>query len=809
MRAQHRLWFATFVSVWAWTGQGLGSARAATFSLKAVKVNAISIEATNDVAVFPGDEITVECFLSGWDTDVPGGGLDTYQFTIDGINSYFTGTSGRVFPVGFAAPPDLTYCDPQNPVCPPSTPDCRNMLDGTSRCTHRCETHSDCPPAYNLCQPEGVCTDPEHNPGPYAFVDASRPDFAHYGAGGIWVVRNSFTIQYAYGSAAASFHPPDPGTPVYAGTLILEVSGDAAGTFVIQFDDTILDPNGSSRTFVVVDGAAGTIPVIGEPLRIAVGEPQDPPGGGATFSLKAVKVNGVPIEATNHVMVWAGDVITADCFLSNWNANAPGGGLDTYQFTIDGVNSFFSGTSGRVFPVGYGAPPDVTYCTNPNPMCPPETPHCRYMLDGTSRCSLRCDVDADCPSEYPECRPEHVCTTDDHNPGAYAFVDASRPDFAHFGASGIWIVRNAFTIQYVYGSTAASFNPIDPGVPAYVGTLTLEVSADAAGIFVIQFDDAVRDPVGTSHTFMVIGDAGDFFPLTGEPLTIEVIDPQHPPGGGATYSIKAVKVNGVPIVPTNNVAVRPGAVVTAEVFLSGWNRNQPGGKLNTYQFTIDGINSYFSGPSGHVFPMGYNAPWDVHECSSPNPICPVETPDCRDMLDGTSRCTIRCTTSADCPFEFPTCRATHVCAGPGHDPDDYQLIDTAKPDYVFGGLGAVAVVRNDYTIQFVYGATMPSDPVVEDLGFPYYVGTLMLGVSDDALGMFVIGIDESEGSPESRSYVELDEPGNVFFAGGVPLSINVVTVDPIPTVSGWGLAILALAMLTGAKVRSLSRSTDS
>jgi len=78
MRAQHRLWFATFVSVWAWTGQGLGSARAATFSLKAVKVNAISIEATNDVAVFPGDEITVECFLSGWDTDVPGGGLDTY-----------------------------------------------------------------------------------------------------------------------------------------------------------------------------------------------------------------------------------------------------------------------------------------------------------------------------------------------------------------------------------------------------------------------------------------------------------------------------------------------------------------------------------------------------------------------------------------------------------------------------------------------------------------------------------------------------------------------------------------------------------
>jgi hypothetical protein len=56
---------------------GTNSLDAATFSLKAVKLNDAPITPTNHVSVRPGDTIVAELFVQGWDADLPGTALST------------------------------------------------------------------------------------------------------------------------------------------------------------------------------------------------------------------------------------------------------------------------------------------------------------------------------------------------------------------------------------------------------------------------------------------------------------------------------------------------------------------------------------------------------------------------------------------------------------------------------------------------------------------------------------------------------------------------------------------------------------
>ncbi|MCH7592390.1 MAG: hypothetical protein IH989_06400, partial [Planctomycetes bacterium] len=124
-------------------------------------------------------------------------------------------------------------------------------------------------------------------------------------------------------------------------------------------------------------------------------------------------------------------------------------------------------------------------------------------------------------------------------------------------------------------------------------------------------------------------------------------------GQNATLSLKAVQVNGVSITRANTISVNPGDVVTAEIFIRDWTRTVE--RLLSYQTAINRA-SFASGTRGTVLPLGWDAP-------------PTDD--------------IGCTTSADCPAEFPVCEVilaqNGICVGPNHDPSQGVFIDGTRP----------------------------------------------------------------------------------------------------------------------------------
>ncbi|MFH1107906.1 MAG: IPTL-CTERM sorting domain-containing protein [Planctomycetota bacterium] len=180
-------------------------------ALVAVEVNGEPIPPTRDVHVRPGDRIETHVRFSGWDSLV--NGVRVYQAALDLRAGSVMGASGTVLPVGWDAPLE--------PV--------------------GCATASDCPPAYAICMAfafGGICVGPNHDPEDGVYIDVSRPDFILSGLAGFFVVNtNSLaSIRYA-GIAEERVGMLDQGVPRYAGTLMLDASEDACGTFHFKFDD--------------------------------------------------------------------------------------------------------------------------------------------------------------------------------------------------------------------------------------------------------------------------------------------------------------------------------------------------------------------------------------------------------------------------------------------------------------------------------------------------------------------------------------------------------------------------------------------
>jgi hypothetical protein len=132
----------------------------------------------------------------------------------------------------------------------------------------------------------------------------------------------------------------------------------------------------------------------------------------------------------------------------------------------------------------------------------------------------------------------------------------------------------------------------------------------------------------------------------------------------ATVSLKAVAKNGIPITPTNSVAVARGDIVTAEVYLYGWG-NPPfdppdnTGLVSTYQVTLAGkAGARSSGNcSGHcnnafIAPLGWNAPLDKNPCP------------CEDAC-------------------YPTCDSFYGCVSSTFHPEQMAGINAVRSDYIF------------------------------------------------------------------------------------------------------------------------------
>lgn len=138
--------------------------------------------------------------------------------------------------------------------------------------------------------------------------------------------------------------------------------------------------------------------------------------------------------------------------------------------------------------------------------------------------------------------------------------------------------------------------------------------------------------------------------------------------GEATLSLKAVAKNGVVIMPTNSLSIAANDVITADIFLSGWN-NPPfdggTGTLSTFQVTLLGQESVLSGgicPGGcnshYILPLGWVAAVEKD-------MCPCDDP---------------------C---FSICNPAYGCVGSNFNTNSIARIDHTRFDWIFRGFDAI------------------------------------------------------------------------------------------------------------------------
>jgi len=151
----------------------------------------------------------------------------------------------------------------------------------------------------------------------------------------------------------------------------------------------------------------------------------------------------------------------------------------------------------------------------------------------------------------------------------------------------------------------------------------------------------------------------------------------------ATFSLKAVKKNGVPIAPTNDISVVPGDTITAELRAFGWGHpkfdagNGDTGLVRTYQAQLDGRAGVQSSGAGHglVLPDGWDAPLIRINCP-----CNVDP-------------------------NYPVCNPAYGCVGPTFNPTLMASITTARPDFILSTFLNYPGVAVD-SLDLKWGATI-------------------------------------------------------------------------------------------------------
>lgn len=284
------------------------------------------------------------------------------------------------------------------------------------------------------------------------------------------------------------------------------------------------------------------------------------------------------------------------------------------------------------------------------------------------------------------------------------------------------------------------------------------------------------------------------------------------PASASVIEIKAVAVNGVPIVRTPTVQARPGDVIEADLFLSDWENDLPSeALLRGVQVVMDSA-AWVSGTSGAVTPAFYNRAPQGFLCDD-YPVC-VEEDSC--VFNGIeSLCEPnRCVTDADCGPTWPICSGprgtSSYCVGPGDilQPGAF-FIDRSRPDLVFAGLTAFHIIANDSFLTTYASGADSAATSIPDPGRPVYLGTLPLGVSTiesfwgEASGVFTIAPLDVDGTSAVFTDTSVRPPRPTL----IPLTVRIVQPEPepesIPAVSEWGMAAMVLALLVVARIANL------
>jgi len=181
----------------------------------------------------------------------------------------------------------------------------------------------------------------------------------------------------------------------------------------------------------------------------------------------------------------------------------------------------------------------------------------------------------------------------------------------------------------------------------------------------------------------------------------------------------AAKIEFVPVTASGSHAIRGdeivlvggGQEVTLEIRVSNWNPDL----LRIFQVHLD-MAGFESGDAGTAFPLGWDRDYHMVPC-----IDYLDCPDGQVCYDAWAR-----------------------CGGPDHSPELGWFIDLARTDYVFHGVpsindGSDGVDLLEYRLGDVVIAP-GAEPAYAPP--PRYGGTLILTVSEDAVGTFTIDFIE-------------------------------------------------------------------
>lgn len=201
-----------------------------------------------------GQHVIFEIFISGWDPDGDGTPkLRSYQASIDEAG-FTSGTQGSLTPA-------LLPCVQDSECVPVFGGAC--FLTGI-----KCVTDADCllPDFGDVCAGPRcaffVDADAFCEPG---YILSKRADFMFGGGPNLGGVDLTL-LGFRFGAAAqvAAAEATDTGVAMYAGTLVLDVSVDAAGTFTVGFlataDTLLIDPGSNAITPIELMSALVTIP---------------------------------------------------------------------------------------------------------------------------------------------------------------------------------------------------------------------------------------------------------------------------------------------------------------------------------------------------------------------------------------------------------------------------------------------------------------------------------------------------------------------------------------------------------------------
>lgn len=231
------------------------SVDAAQITLRAVRKNDVPITPATTVSAAPGDVITADILMCGWNVDEASSRVKTYQATIDVRTGSSSGQTGRILPNGWNAPIDNVNCANNAGCTDPNYPVCGEFFTcvGTN---------------HNLQDPGTPPPSPPASDG--SFIDGTRPNFMFAGFTPIIAARYS-EINLAFGATdIGGTGPTDPAcaNPKYGGTISFKVSADACGSFVFPFrlvNESFLElvqgPSDTESNFVTPTATVLTINV--------------------------------------------------------------------------------------------------------------------------------------------------------------------------------------------------------------------------------------------------------------------------------------------------------------------------------------------------------------------------------------------------------------------------------------------------------------------------------------------------------------------------------------------------------------------